>query len=133
MSKDNIPEVYIRNFKDLIVYQRAMTLSDRIYEIIKLYPDMEKYGSVSQITRSSNSISANIAEGNGQTYLAKQYSFLNNALGSANEVRCHLEFAYRREYITKQKFEELDSETQEIIKMLLGMMKKVRQEIYGNN
>lgn len=125
-----MPEkVSIKNFKDLLVYQRAMTLSDEIYEIIKGFPDFEKWGTTSQITRSCNSISANIAEGNGQTYFAKQYAFLNNALGSASEVRCHLEHAFRRGYISKEKFDELDEETVTIIKMLLGMMKKIKSQV----
>jgi hypothetical protein len=43
MSVSNIPEtVSIKNFKDLIVYQKAMELSDKIYEIIKGFPDFEK-------------------------------------------------------------------------------------------
>lgn len=130
MSKDNIPEkVSVKNFKDLIVYQKAMLLSDKAYEIIKGFPDFEKFELASQIRRSSNSISANIAEGNGQTYLAKEYSFLNNAIGSASEVNCHLEHAYRREYISKEKYDELEQDTTTIIKLLIGMMKKVKSEM----
>jgi four helix bundle protein len=130
LSKNNVPEkVNIKNVKDLIVYQRSMVLSDKVYEIIRGFPDFEKFELVSQIRRSSNSISANLAEGNGQTYLAKQYSFLNNALGSASEVRCHLEHAYRRAYISKEKYDELEQDTIIITKLLLGMMKKIKNEI----
>lgn len=130
MSKDNIPEkVSVKNFKDLIVYQKAMLLSDKSYKIIKGFPDFEKFELASQIRRSSNSICANIAEGNGQTYLAKQYSFLNNAIGSANEVRSHFENAYRKEYISKEKYDELEKDAEIIIKLLIGMMKKVKREM----
>ena len=132
MSSNKIPDkVSIKNFKDLIVYQKAMEFSDKIYGIIEGFPDFEKWGTTSQICRSCNSISANVAEGNGQTYISKQYNFLNNALGSASEVRCHLEHAYRRRYISKETYEELEIETQTIIKLLLGMMKKIKNELNG--
>lgn len=106
MSSNKIPDkVSIKNFKDLIVYQKAMELSDKIYGIIGGFSDFEKWGT------------------------SKQYNFLNNALGSASEVRCHLEHAFRRGYISKETHEELELETQTIIKLLLGMMKKIKNEL----
>lgn len=77
----------IKDFKKLTVWQKAMELADEVYGIVRKFPDFEKYAMVSQIVRATTSISANIAEGNGQLYDKKQFSFFNNALGSASEVR----------------------------------------------
>lgn len=127
---NNIPEVIsIKNFRDLKVYQVSMELSDKIYEIVKQFPDSEKWNLSLQMCRCCNSVSANVAEGNGQVFIKKQFSFLNNSLGSASELRCHLEHSYRRGYINKSTYEYLEEETITIIKMLLGMMKKIKNEL----
>ncbi|NLK96552.1 MAG: four helix bundle protein [Epulopiscium sp.] len=128
MSRENIPEqVYVKDFKQLAVWQKATTLADRIYEIVKGFPDFELYQMQSQILRATTSISANLAEGNGQTFPKKEYTFFNTALGSANEVRNWLEQAYRRGYIQKSEFDELDGLTIEIIKMIIGRMKNLKK------
>jgi S23 ribosomal protein. len=131
LSRENIPEqVYVKDFKQLAVWQKATTLTDRIYDIVKNFPNFELYQMKSQILRATTSIGANLAEGNGQTFQKKEYTFFNTALGSANEVRNWLEQAYRREYIHKNEFDELDALTLEIVKMIIGRMKNLRKEIY---
>lgn len=131
MSRENIPEqVYVKDFKQLAVWQKAATLSDKVYEIVKKFPAFELYQMQSQILRATTSISANLAEGNGQTFQKKEYTFFNTALGSANEVRNWLDQAHRRGYLQKNEFDELDALTLEIIKMIIGRMKNLRKEIY---
>lgn len=129
MSTEQILTIAIKDFRKLTVYQKAMDLADKIYEIVRQFPDTEKYSMVSQITRATTSISANIAEGNGQLFTKKTFSFFNNALGSANEVICWLEHARRRGYITEVQESQLCEDTQEIIKMILGYMKKLKNEL----
>ncbi|OLN26239.1 four helix bundle protein [Desulfosporosinus metallidurans] len=132
MSKDNIPEnVSIKDFKQLTVWQKAMELSDEVYRIVRDFPDFEKYAMTSQIVRATTSISANIAEGNGQLYDKKQFSFFNNALGSASEVRSWLDQAFRRQYIDEATFHRLDAMTTEVIKMILGYMKRLKAMVYS--
>ena len=52
-----------RNFKDLIVWQKSMSLITQIYNITRKFPKDEIYGLSSQIRRASVSVAANIAEG----------------------------------------------------------------------
>lgn len=129
MSTEQITNIAVKDFRKLTVYQKAMDLADRIYELVRQFPDNERYSMVSQITRATTSISANIAEGNGQLFAKKTFSFFNNALGSANEVICWLEHARRRGYISVEQEEKLTIDTQEVIKMILGYMKKLRNEL----
>ncbi len=130
MSIENIPnKIYIQDFRDLKVWQKAVLLSDKIYEIVKGFPDYEKYAMSSQITRCTTSISANIAEGNSQLYVKKEFSFANNALGSAAETKHWLEMAYRRKYIDYSIYYKLVEDTDEVIKMIIGYMKKLKNEI----
>ena len=130
LSKENIPnKIYIQDFRDLKVWQKAVNLSDEIYEIVEGFPDYEKYIMVSQIIRCTTSISANIAEGNSQLYSKKEFSFANNALGSAGETKHWLEMAYRRKYIDDTTYYKLIEDTDEVIRMIIGYMKKLKGEI----
>jgi len=130
LSKENIPnKIYIQDFRDLKVWQKAVNLSDEIYNIVKSFPEYEKYIMVSQIIRCTTSISANIAEGNSQLYSKKEFSFANNALGSAGETKHWLEMAYRRKYIDDTTYYKLIEDTDEVIRMIIGYMKKLKGEI----
>lgn len=128
LSTDSITSIVIKDFRKLGVYQKSMNLADKIYEIVRQFPDTERYSMVSQITRATTSISANIAEGNGQVFAKKTFSFFNNALGSANEVMCWLEHARRRGYISIETEIELEKDVKEIIKMIVGYMKRIKNE-----
>ncbi|MFF3926078.1 four helix bundle protein [Paenibacillus lactis] len=81
--------------------------------------------------RSSTSVVANIVEGNVNLYLAKEVNFLNNSLGSAGESQFWLEEARNTGLIDQKTFERLDNEANEIRKMLVAMIKKVKAEIEG--
>ena len=130
MSKENIPsKIYIQDFRDLIVWQKSVLLLDKVYEIVREFPDYEKYIMVSQIIRCTTSISANIAEGNSQLYVKKEFSFANNALGSAGETKHWLEMAFRRKYINESTYHELIEDTDEVIKIIIGYMKKLKNKI----
>mgnify|MGYP001333902597 FL=1 len=130
LSKENIPnKIYIQDFRDLKVWQKAVNLSDEIYNIVKSFPEYEKYIMVSQIIRCTTSISANIAEGNSQLYSKKEFSFANNALGSAGETKHWLEMAYRSKYIDDTTYYKLIEDTDEVIRMIIGYMKKLKGEI----
>jgi len=43
----------IRNFKDLLVWQRSVKFVVRIYEVTRAFPREEMYGLTSQIRRSA--------------------------------------------------------------------------------
>jgi four helix bundle protein len=56
----------IHNFKELLVWQKAMDLVAFTYKITGFFPKEEKFGLISQIQRCSVSIPSNIAEGSGR-------------------------------------------------------------------
>ena len=124
--------LYIKNFKSLIVWQKSNALEQEIGELAKGFPGYEQYRLVDQIIRASRSISANIAEGNTQLFIKRELFHANAALGSAGEVRNHLLTAFQNNYISKEKYDILDTKTIEIIKMLYGYIKRLKLEI-GND
>jgi len=53
---------YVKNYRELIVYKKASTLADLIFQISKGFPTEEQYSLTRQVRRASRSIGAQIAE-----------------------------------------------------------------------
>ncbi len=51
-----------RNFRDLVVWQKAHELVLAVYRLTRAFPDHEKFGLTSQIRRAAVSVAANVAE-----------------------------------------------------------------------
>ena len=62
--------------KELIVWQKSMNLTQKVYEVTALFPYDEKYGLVSQMRRCAISITSNIAEGYGRDSDKELVNFL---------------------------------------------------------
>ncbi|ASS66977.1 four helix bundle protein [Paenibacillus sp. RUD330] len=122
-------EPQIRDFRRLTVYQKGVVWIGEIREIVKKWKWEDKQVIGDQLLRSSTSVIANLAEGNGQLYFKKEINFINNALGSAAESQVWCELAYNAGIICKQTFERLDNEAVELRKMLIALMKKIKGEI----
>jgi len=121
-------DICIKDFKTLIVWQKARELAQDIYLITANFPQFETYATKSQIIRAVTSIGANIAEGNGQLYKKKQINFLNNALASASETRHWLITALDNKYISQEDYNKLEQKTIEIIRMLIGYIRKLQEQ-----
>ena len=117
--------IQLKDFKTLTLYQKAIALEDEIDEIVKNFPQDEKYRLVDQLIRCVTSIGANIAESNGGQYAGRERYHLGIAFGSANEARYWIERAYRKGYIDKQTFERLDEKAQELRRIMVGMFKRL--------
>ena len=76
----------VKNFKELVVWQKSMELTLIIYHLVKHFPKEEMYALTSQICRAAVSIPSNIAEGQGRQSKAEFLNFLSIANGSLAEV-----------------------------------------------
>ncbi len=56
----------VKNYQELIVWQKAMDLVEDVYKSSKDFPREEMYALTSQIRRAAVSIPSNIAEGQGR-------------------------------------------------------------------
>ena len=56
----------LTSYKELVVWQKSMVLVKEIYLISESFPEVERYGLISQMRRSVISIPSNIAEGYGR-------------------------------------------------------------------
>ncbi|PTX44101.1 four helix bundle protein [Christiangramia gaetbulicola] len=106
------------NFEDLKVYQKALDFVDMAYDLTSRFPEKEKYGLSSQLTRSAVSIALNTAEGSGDSD-SQFHRYLQIAEGSVRECVTCTTIAVRRVYITPE--ENLNART-----ILLELLKMIR-------
>jgi four helix bundle protein len=85
----------IKSYRDLRVWQEAMSLAERCYGITRGFPREELFGLTSQIRRAASSIPANIAEGHGREHTGNFVQHLRMAQGSLKELETHLILAER--------------------------------------
>jgi four helix bundle protein len=121
--------VYIRNFEDLIVWQKAHELVQKVYtdKEIKIHAE-ENYGLKSQLRRAAVSVPANIAEGCRRSHIKETVNFLSIFAGSLSEVRYYLILCKDIGYITQDKFDELHNVCIELDKMLDRLIYKLKKQ-----
>lgn len=114
----------MKNFKNLIVWQKSMELAKNIYDLTKNFPNYEMYGLTSQIRRAAISIPSNIAEGAGRGKKEMSH-FLTIAIGSSFELETQLILSKEIEYLNEQLFTQTNSILDEVQKMLFGLQKSL--------
>jgi four helix bundle protein len=80
----------INSYRDLRVWQEAMTLAESCYRTTRGFPKDELFGLTSQTRRAAASIAANIAEGHGRENTGSFVQYLRIAQGSLKELETHL-------------------------------------------
>ena len=80
----------IESYKNLIVWQKAMELTEEIYRLVKLLPKEEIYALSDQMRRAAISIPSNIAEGHARCGAKEFVHFLSIASGSVAELNTQL-------------------------------------------
>ena len=118
-----------KNHKELLVWQKAMQLVVDVYNLIRLLPKEETYGLSDQMRRAAISIPSNVAEGNARSSQKDMVHFLYIAQGSRAELETQLELCELIGYISKERLEPVLMQTQEIGRMLSGLIKSTLQQI----
>ena len=115
-----------RNFHNYKVWQDAVDFATLVYEVTAKLPWFEKKGLCDQLQRAVVSISSNIAEGAGRPTDADFAHFLDQSLGSANEVETQLLTSRNLKYIAENQYDELMSSLTGIQKQLTGLIASIR-------
>jgi four helix bundle protein len=119
----------IKDYRELIVWQKAMDLVEKIYHITRTFPREEIYGLTSQIRRAAVSIPSNIAEGNGRNTTRDYIYFLGVAYGSVKEVETQVLIAERLQYVNSTSSTELVNMTGEIARLISGLTNSLNRKI----
>ena len=111
----------MRGHRDLIVWQKAMTLVRDVYRATRTFPQSELYGLVSQLRRAAVSIPSNLAEGHARNSKNEFRQFVGHARGSLSEVETQIEIAGNLGYLRDPSATELLSRVAELGRMLTGL------------
>jgi len=117
----------MRNFKELKIWQKGFEIAIKVFELTNGFPKEEKYGIVSQITRSAVSIPSNIAEGSSRSSEKDYNRYLEISLGSSFELETQLLISkavnFGNDDIRNQILRDVDEEQ----KMLISFMNKLKK------
>lgn len=111
-----------KNYRDIILWQKAMVLAREVYAATNLFPKEEFFGLRMQIRRAAVSIPANIAEGHGRLTDLQFRHFLGNARGSLSELQTELELARDLGFVDADKISPLSDQGSEVARLLNGLI-----------
>lgn len=115
----------MHRFRDLKVYQKAISLTKEIRRLTKTFPKEEMFSLTSQMNRAGDSIALNIAEGAGN-YSRKEFSkFLGYSIRSGYECICCLDIALENTFIVPPERDRLFKKIDEVVAMLVGLRKSL--------
>lgn len=115
--------------KDLIIWQKAILLTQVIYSLTKQFPRDEVFGLTNQIRRAVISVPSNIAEGFNRGSDKEFIYFLKVAKGSAAEVETQLIISKKLNYINDDDVKPALDLYNEIVRMLGTLIIKIEKKL----
>ncbi len=116
----------MHRFEELIIWQKAMDITESCYRASDNFPKEEKFNLTSQLRRSAVSIPSNIAEGAGRNTNGEFKQFLGIANGSSFELLTQLYLSKRLNLITEEKVRPIINEVVEVTKMNYSLQKNLK-------
>lgn len=116
----------MKDYKELEVWQKAVSHATQLYEITRAFPDTERFGLTSQIRRAATSVPANIAEGWGRGSTREYIQFLHVARGSLLELETHLIIAKKLGYLSDGQSADTGEQIESISMMLNRLISVLR-------
>lgn len=114
----------IKSFNDLEVYSESFQLQIEVEELLKTFPELERYLLVDQMRRCCRSIPAIISEGWALRDSVKEFkNFLRRAYGSNCEMINHLMLAKYKGYIKKDNYADELIKRYEILAMKITKLR----------
>lgn len=122
----------ITRFEDLICWQKARELVNRIYSITKTGSLSQDYGLRDQLRRAAVSSMTNIAEGFARYHRKEFIRFLDISQSSASEVKSLLYVVLDQNYLYKDTVSSIQNKAGEVQVLTLGLLKYVNNSISTN-
>jgi four helix bundle protein len=117
------------SFRNLKVWQLAMLLVEDVYRVTTTFPVQERFGLTSQLRRAAVSVPSNIGEGKRRKREKVFAHHLDIALGSQGELEVQLELAKRVGFLRERDYSRLQSQTEEVGRMLNGLISSIRDQL----
>ena len=118
-------EKKVGGYKDLIVWQKAIALVKRVYQVTSAFPSDERFGLVSQMRRAAVSVPSNIAEGQARHTTGEFIQRISHAEGSLAELDTQLTVAVELAFCP-QTVPDLFALLDEVRKMLNALRRTLQ-------
>ena len=112
-------------FEDILAWQKAHAFVLLVYRVTGHFPEVERFGLISQFRRAAVSIEANIAEGYKKLSKADKLRFFNISQGSLEECRDYIILSRDLDFLQKGECEALCTSIEEASKLLNAYCKGV--------
>ena len=119
----------MRNYRDLIVWQKGMDLVAAVYQATQSFPTEERFGLTSQMRRAAVSIPSNIAEGQGRDSAREFKHFLSISYGSLCELQTQLLLSERLSFLDHQSTQSVFDRTDEVARPLNGLSNSLTEKL----
>jgi four helix bundle protein len=119
----------INTYEELPVWQQSHKLVIEVYSASRKFSKEELFVLTAQLRRAAISVPANIVEGFYCDTTKELIKFLYISRGSCGEVLYHLKLAYDLGYLTKEKYQDLRKQYDNIARQLNGWIKSLRAKI----
>lgn len=113
----------IKSFRDLVAWQKAMTLGCDTYALTKQLPREEQFGLVAQMRRCAIGIPSNIAEGQGRETANDFLRFLHIARASSQELSTQAEVCIRLGF--GAEFQSIVDASEEVGRIINGLIASI--------
>ena len=113
------------NFKDLLVWQKGMSIAKMVYELTRGFPSDERFGLISQMRRAAVSIPSNLAEGQARHTTGEFIQFISHSEGSLAELETQLRLSTGLGFCSEASTSPLLACMDEERKMLNGLRRKL--------
>jgi four helix bundle protein len=111
----------VKSYRDLIVWQKSMSLAEIVYRTTAAFPREEVYGLTSQMRRAAVSVASNIAEGQARNGRGELLQFISHARGSLAELETQTELCARVGILNSQSQKALQELIAEVGRLLNGL------------
>ena len=119
----------VGRYRDLLVWQKAMTVVQDIYRASASWPKEEQYGITNQLRRAAVSVPANIAKGQGRTGVKEFLHHLSIANGPLHETETLRLVALGLHDIDAATCQALLARTEEVGRLLGGLIRRLRPAV----
>ena len=121
----------VKDYKELIVWQKAMMVAEQVYVLVKKLPREELFALSDQMRRCAVSIPSNIAEGQERNTTADFLRFAGVAQGSRSELETQLLLCERVGYLKREDTEVCLGLLKEVGKMLNTIVSRLSNNKSG--
>lgn len=118
----------VRNYSDLVAWQKAIDLVVGIYKVTASFPKEETYSLTTRLRRAAVSVPSNIAEGQGRRSNRDFSRFLSISHGSLRELETQLLIAERLSYIDGKTNSRLLDSAAEVGRLINGLIRKLSRD-----